>query len=518
MNTSGMVYLVGAGPGDPKLLTLRGLEVLQRADVIVYDRLVNERLLDHARADAECIFAGKSSRPFGQVGDHAMSQEEIEELLIARAQEGKCVCRLKGGDPFIFGRGGEEAEALVRAGITFEIVPGVTSGTAAPAYAGIPLTHRDLASSVVFMTGHEDPAKEAPAIAWDKLATGADTLVVFMGIEKLMPLTDAIMRYGRDSATPAAVIRWGTTGEQTVVVGALGSIAAKCEDANIRPPALLVIGEVVRLREQLRWFDNRPLFGRQVVVTRARAQSEEFVAKLEALGAEVIEFPVIRIEALDDYGLLDAALADLEEYDWVIFTSANGVDFFARRLMALGLNASVLQERQVCAIGPATAERLSELGCAPVFVPQQFVAESVVAGLAQFGMHGKRVLLARALEAREVLPEALTAMGARVDVVPAYRTVLADSNPALLRSRLRAGRPAFITFTSSSTVCNFAQLVGAELLAQLRDRLVIASIGPITTETARSLGWRVDLEAKQYDMNGLLDAMLAYCAGGADRE
>ena len=504
-----IVYLVGAGPGDPKLITVKGLECLQKADVIVYDRLVSPRLLEQCLPDAEKIFVGK------EPGRHAMSQEDINQLLVTKAREGKTVCRLKGGDPFIFGRGGEEAEALAEAGVRFEIVPGVTSAIAAPSYAGIPVTHRDFASSVAFVTGHrksdddDDDDDEDDKIAWDKIAPGVDTLIFFMGVRNLPFIVEQLTKHGRSPQTPVAIIRWGTTAEQETLTGTLSDIVAASQQRQLKPPALIVVGEVVRLHEKLRWFDVKPLFGKRVVVTRAREQASEFAAKLEALGAEVIQCPVIKIAELESYNALDMAISYLKEYDWLIFTSVNGVDAFFKRLNLQGKDVTALVEKQVCAIGPATAQRLQEMGVYVDLVPEKFVAESVAEGLQLFGMEGKRVLLPRALEAREVLPQMLEEMGAQVDVVPAYRTVLDDSRAELIREQLLSGSVDFITFTSSSTVKNFVRIVGRDILERTRGTFKIASIGPITSQTARELGFTVDVEAREFTVEGLVEAMVS---------
>ncbi|HWP34573.1 MAG TPA: uroporphyrinogen-III C-methyltransferase, partial [Thermodesulfobacteriota bacterium] len=371
----GTVYLIGAGPGDPGLLTLRGAECLARADVVVYDYLASPLLLRHAREDAERVYVGKRG------GGERTEQAAITALLIERARAGRTVARLKGGDPFIFGRGGEEAEALAAAGIPFEIVPGVTSAIAAPAYAGIPLTHRELASSVAFVTGHEDPAKAAPAVDWARLATGADTLVLLMGVRTLPDVVARLLAHGRPPATPVAVIRWGTTPEQETVVGTLADIVARVEARGLAPPALAVVGEVVRLRERLAWFEAKPLFGRRIVVTRAREQASELARTLRELGALPIECPTIALEPPESWAALDAALDRLGEYDWVVFTSASGVRFFLERLRTRGRDVRALGRARICAIGPATAEAVAALGLAVDAVPAEYVAEGVVEAL-----------------------------------------------------------------------------------------------------------------------------------------
>lgn len=499
----GKVYLIGAGPGDPGLLTLKGKRCLEEADVVVYDYLANPRLLRYARPEAELIFVGK------QAGRHTLPQEEIGRLLVERATQGKVVARLKGGDPFIFGRGGEEAEELVAAGIPFEVVPGVTAAVAAPAYAGIPLTHRDFTSTVAFITGHEDPTKEATSIAWDKIATGIGTLVFFMGVGQLPEIAGKLVSHGRSPDTPAALIRWGTRAEQEVVTGTLADLPEKCR--GIKPPALIVVGEVVALRDKLRWFEAMPLAGKRILITRTREQASTFAAVLEAAGAEVVEFPTITIVPPDTWGPLDAAIGRLREYQWVIFTSSNGVRFFWERLRHAGRDVRDLHGITVCAIGPATAAALSGLGVRADLVPAEFKAEALVEAIGAFtgGIRGARVLLARAAEAREVLPEELTRLGAQVDVVPAYRTIRSGPEAEPVRAMLRDGNIHAVTFTSSSTVTHFLELVGEEARDLLR-RVVVASIGPITAETAARHGIPSDIVPEKYTIPALAEALVRH--------
>ena len=497
----GKVYLIGAGPGDPGLFTLKGKRCLEEADVVVYDYLANPRLLRYAKPNAELIYVGK------QADQHTLPQEEIGRLLVARASQGKVVARLKGGDPFIFGRGGEEAEELAAAGIPFEVVPGVTSAVAAPAYAGIPLTHRDFTSTVAFVTGHEDPAKEETSIAWDKIATGIGTLVFFMGVGQLPEIVAKLTRHGRSPLTPAAVIRWGTRAEQEVVTGTLADLADKCR--GMKPPALIVVGEVVALREKLRWFEALPLAGKRILITRAREQASSFAAVLEAAGAEVVEFPTITFTAPESWGPLDAAIGRLREYRWVIFTSANGVRFFWQRLQAAGRDIRDLAGITVCAIGPATAAALHSLGIRADIVPTEFKAEALVEAIGTDDLRGSRVLLARAAESREVIPEELTRRGALVDVVPAYRTVKGAPDTEGLRTMLRDGKIHAITFTSSSTVKHFLDLVGEEARELLKS-VVVASIGPITAETAARHGIVSHVVPENYTIPALADALVKH--------
>ncbi|MFI5339619.1 MAG: uroporphyrinogen-III C-methyltransferase, partial [Candidatus Methylomirabilales bacterium] len=466
------------------------------------------RLLRYAKPGAELIYVGK------QAGQHTLPQEEIGRLLVARAGEGKVVARLKGGDPFIFGRGGEEAEELAAAGIPFEVVPGVTSAVAAPAYAGIPLTHRDFTSTVAFVTGHEDPTKEETSIAWDKIATGIGTLVFFMGVSQLPEIVAKLTRHGRSPLTPAAVIRWGTRAEQEVVTGTLADLVDKCR--GMKPPALIVVGEVVALREKLRWFEALPLAGKRILITRAREQASSFAQVLEAAGAEVVEFPTITLAPPESWAPLDAAIGRLRQYQWVIFTSANGVRFFWERLQKTDRDVRDLSGVTVCAIGPATAAALRSLGIRADIVPAEFKAEALVEAVCAVapaeGLRGARVLLVRAAEAREVIPEELTRRGAQVDVVPAYRTMKCTTDAEGLRAMLRDGKIHAVTFASSSTVRHFLDLVGDETRELLKG-VVVASIGPITAETASRYGIVSHIMPENYTVPALADALVRHFQG-----
>jgi len=498
--TQGILFLVGAGPGDPGLITVKGLECLRAADAVVYDFLANPRLLREARDDAELICVGKRS------GHHTMSQDEISALLVAKARQGKRVCRLKGGDPVVFGRGGEEALALAEAGVAFEIVPGVTAGVAAPAYAGIPVTHRGMASSVAFVTGHEDPTKAASSVAWGKLAAAVDTLVVYMGVKRLPVIVEQLQAGGLPSDTPAAMIRWGTMPSQQTASSTLGDIVDRA--AGIEPPAVLVVGQPASLRERLKWFERRPLFGRCVLVTRARSQASRLTARLEALGAEVLEMPTIRIEPPESYAPLDEAIAQLHRYHWVVFTSVNGVDAFFARLALAGGDARALP--QVAAIGPATAERLQAHGIRADCQGEQFTGEALVAALgARAELAGRRVLLPRAAEVPPTVCEGLAALGAQVHEAAAYRTAIgAEADDAALQ-RLLGGGVHLVTFTSSSTVRGFVAAVGPGRLASLPTSLRLVSIGPVTSRTAREHGLAIAAEAVDHTIPGLVDALLA---------
>ena len=483
-----MVYLVGAGPGDPGLLTVKAHACLKKADTVVYDYLADSRILALVPEEAERIYVGKSA------GNHAMKQEDISKLLVKLAQEGKRVVRLKGGDPFVFGRGGEEALLLAENGLPFEIVPGVTSAIAVPAYAGIPVTHRGVAVSFAVVTGHEDPTKEASGLDWQKLATGVDTLVFLMGVGNLPAITAELMRHGRAGNTPAAVIRWGTRPEQETLITTVERAADDVAKAQLKPPAIFLVGEVVRCREKLRWFDapdTRPLFGKRVLVTRARAQASKLTEGLEALGAACLEVPAIRIAEPSDGGAaLRAAIAHVADYDWLIFTSANGVEHFFRALDA--------------AIGPATANALAACGVRADCVPGEYRAEAVVEALKGDVRSGTRILLARAEEAREVLPESLKALGAEVTVAAAYCTKQAEADGAALAKKLTSGEIDIVTFTSSSTAKNLCAILGG---AEPLQHVKCVAIGPITAKTCEALGIKPAAVAKEYTIEGLIETI-----------
>lgn len=501
----GKVYLVGAGPGDPGLLTIKGQKCISRADVVIYDFLANPILLSHARKEAELIYVGK------QGGRHTASQEEINTLMVEHARQGKTVARLKGGDPFIFGRGGEEAEELVAAGIDFEVVPGITSAIAVPAYAGIPLTHRDHTATVAFITGHEDPKKEESNIAWDKLATGAGTLVFLMGVGNLPAIAARLREYGRSPETPVAVIRRGTGSDQETVVGNLESIAEVVEEAGIKPPAIIVVGEVVGLRKKLGWFEKRPLFGKRIVVTRAREQASGFLERLSVLGADCVQFPTIKVAPPESWEPLDSAVRQLSRYDWLLFTSVNGVKYFLERLEAAGKDIRELKGIRIGAIGPGTAGAWSAIGIKPDLVPKEYRAEAVVEALAGSGVKGKRILLPRALKARKILPEALREMGAEVDVVPAYRTVRPDHDLDRVTELFQRGEIQIVTFTSSSTVTNFMKMFKGreEEVKGWMETVSVACIGPVTAKTAEGFGFRVDILPPAYTIDSLTEAIVA---------
>ena len=489
------VYLVGAGPGDPGLLTRRGAALLEVADVVVYDRLAHPSLLDLAPATAERINVGKAP------GAVEMDQDGINAVLVDRGLQGQAVVRLKGGDPFVFGRGGEEAEALAAAGVAFEVVPGITSAIAAPAYAGIPVTHRGLSTHFTVVTGHEDPAKGTTDTDWAALARAGGTLVILMGAGHISDIATRLIDGGRPPETPVAAVRWGTRPEQRTIRATLATVA----DAGIRPPSAIVVGQVAAL--DLAWFEARPLFGSTVVITRAREQASVLRVRLVDLGAEVIELPSISLEPLD------FDLPDLEGYGWLVLTSANGVDaLFDRGLAPKGLDARALAGVQVAAIGPGTATALARRGIRADLIPERFVAESLLSEFAALTKpsdegRGGRVLLARAEQARDVLPEGLAELGYEVDVLPVYRTVRAEP-PAEVLERVRTGAIDAITFTSSSTVTGFCDLVGP-----LPDpQPLVVSIGPVTSATAADQKIRVDIEADPHSIDGLLTALLTVLA------
>jgi len=500
----GKVYLVGAGPGDPGLITVKGLECIERADVLIYDFLASPILLKHAPENAEIIYVGKKG------GDHTLLQEQINSLIVEKAKSGLTVTRLKGGDPFIFGRGGEEAEVLINAEIPFEIVPGVTSAIAAPAYAGIPLTHRKFTSTLAFVTGHEDSLKEESSIDWSALAKGIGTIVFLMGVKNLPYITSRLISHGMHSDTPVALIRWGTTPRQITVTGTLDTIVERVEDAGLKPPAVIVVGHVVKLRKIMRWFENRPLMGRSIVVTRAREQASELVKRLSDLGAECLECPTIKVAPPDDLKPLDMAIENLSTYDWLIFTSVNGVNFFFNRLFAKNKDVRALSNVHTAVIGPATAKRLFDFGLQSDIVPESYRAESIIKAFAGKDINGKKILLPRAKEARPILPSELARMGAVVDEVTAYCTRAVQVNADLILKRLREKTIDLITFTSSSTVQNFHSLFPSGDLENLMRGVVVASIGPITADSALNLGFDVHIVAESFTIPGLCQAIKQY--------
>ena len=513
----GTVYLVGAGPGDPGLITVRGAALLERADVVVYDYLANPRLLAHCRPDVEAIYVGKKA------AQHSMTQEQINALLVEHGRRGRRVVRLKGGDPFVFGRGGEECEALAAAGVAFEVVPGVTAALAAPAYAGIPVTHRDLNSSFTFITGHEkeeeykdadsrgrEAARGSSDIDWASIAR-LPCVAFYMGVKSLPRICAELIEHGMAPDMPAATIRWGTTPRQRTVVGTVADLPQRVAEAKLAPPALTIIGRVVSLRDTLNWFERRPLFGQTVVVTRTRQQASDLSQRLAEFGADVIEAPTIDLRPPDEWSGVDAALAALANYDWVVFTSANGVRFTRQRLLETGRDARAFAGAKIAAIGDATADAVRrELFLNVDLCPESFVAEALADALAaRDAVRGRRYLLLRADIARPVLRDRLAAGGAaEVQDVPVYETKPAAALPPALLDALAAGEVTWVTFTSSSTAKNFATLLGPDY-AQKLNGVRIASIGPITTTTLRELGLEPTVQAETFNVEGLVDALTA---------
>jgi uroporphyrinogen III methyltransferase/synthase len=497
---SGVVYLVGAGPGDPGLITARALELIESADVILHDRLIPREALHAARGDAELVDVGK--RP----GNPAVPQGRIEELMVEHARAGCSVVRLKGGDPFTFGRGGEEAEALAAAGVPFEVVPGVTAGVAAPAYAGIPVTHRDDASAVAFVTGHEDPGKDDTALEWDALAAFPGTLVLYMGVKRLPEVAERLIAAGRDAAEPAAAVERGTMSGQRTVTAPLGELPAEAESAGLRPPAVVVVGPVAARGDAIGWLHKRPLHGRRVVVTRARAQASGLALTLTGLGAEVVELPAIRIESRIDTDEVRRAIDDVYSYALVCLTSPNGADLLFEAMAAAGRDARALANATVAAIGPGTAAAVRRNGVIADVIPEESVAEALIDALAEVELEGRPVLVARAAEARDVIPAALRERGAEVDVVALYETVAERPDADAIEAAEGAD---YVTFTSSSTVRNFVTAVGIRFPPRAR----LVSIGPITSATARDAGLEVHVEAVRHDIDGLVEALVADATG-----
>ena len=491
-----MVYLIGAGPGDAGLLTIKAAEILSQAEVLIYDKLADKKILNFAPENCEKIYVGKSA------GQHTLRQEEINKLLVEKSAGKNFVVRLKGGDPFVFGRGGEEGIFLRENNVDFEIIPGVTSAISVPAYAGIPVTHRGIATSFSVITGHEDPTKPESTICWEKISTAADTLIFLMGVENLPKITAKLIEHGRDAKTPAAVIQNGTKFSQKVLVTTLENAAADVEKNKITPPAIFVVGEVVNLREKLKWFENKTLFGKKILVTRTRQQASKLTKKLENLGAEVFEFPTIKISPpSDNFESLDAAIKNLQTFDWIIFTSANGVEKFFARLKFFKLDARIFFNAKVAAIGSATAEKLSDCGIIADLIPAEFRAEGLLAEL-QDKVAGKKILLARAEVARDILPRELENFGASVTVAKVYKTEPTDADFSSIADK----KIDLVTFTSSSTVENFIQAVGADFLREVKT----AAIGTVTAETLKNFGVTADIVAEKFTIAGLVDAIKKY--------
>lgn len=505
----GKVYLVGAGPGDPALITVRGLECLRKADVVIYDRLIDDSLLEGASPDAEKIYVGKGR------GCHAMEQKEINLLIVSKAREGKTVVRLKGGDPFVLGRGGEEAEILAANQVPFELVPGISSAYAVPAYAGIPVTHRGLASSFTVITGHEDPEKGKSSISWDKLSTGSDTLVFLMGMANMAHIVKQLIQNGRSPSTPVAVISQGTSPKQCTIIGTLEDIVGKAKKENFEPPSVIVVGGVVGLREKLRWFDNLPLFGKRVLVTRAEHQAKELNQLLLSRGALPVQMPVIEISPPRSWRELDRAIRNLPSYSWTVFTSVNAVEIFWKRLYALELDSRRLADTKIGAIGPATAGALEQRGIHADYVPEVYTSHGFLAGLKKKDISGCKVLLPRADIADNEISDGLARLGAEIHQVTAYRTTAAAGSASQAKQMLSRGEIDVITFTSASTVNNLLAILGQswEVVKQAK----LACIGPKTAAVLIEKGIKADIVAREHTIPGLVEALEHYFQGKGER-
>ena len=509
----GKVYLVGAGPGDIGLLTIKGLRCLQKAEVVIYDFHLNAQVLNYINHDAEFIYAGKRG------GHHTITQDEINDILVQKAKEGKLICRLKGGDPFVFGRGGEEAEALSKEGIEFEIVPGVSSSIAAPAYAGIPLTHRLYSSSFAVIPGYEDINKNESTIEWSKLATGVGTLVFLMAVKNVDLITQKLIENGRSPDTPVAVIRWGTRPEQRTIVGTLKDIGGIIKERDIKPPAVMVVGDVVRLRESLKWYEKKPMFGHRILVTREHIEGFE---PLEELGAEIIEFPTIEIVPPESYAELDESIDKIGTYDWLIFTSRNGVKYFFKRFFEKDRDIRDLKGKKICAIGTKTAEEIKKYGIKTDLIPDEFRAEGLIKLVQEFegskvkGLKGMRFLLPRAEVAREVFPEKVRELGGEIDVPVAYRTTKPESRGKRLRRFLKEGRISIATFTSAATFNNFREIMGKDADEVLK-RVAIAVIGPVTAKAVENAGLKVDIMPKEATIEAMVKEIIKWVSGEQDR-
>jgi uroporphyrinogen III methyltransferase/synthase len=503
MKQTGTVYLVGAGPGDAGLLTLRGAELLSRAEVVVYDALVNPELLRLAPASAEIIYGGKRAK------DHAIPQHQLNGLLISKAREGKTVVRLKGGDPYVFGRGGEEAEELADAGISFEVVPGVSSFVAVPNYAGVPLTHRGLASKLTLITGHEDPAKEAATIDWAQVAKTPGTQVIMMGTDRIGQIAETLIRDGMASSTPIAMVRWGTTGHQQSIEGTLANIGEVAAKSKIEPPTVAVIGEVVKLRPKLNWFERRPLFGQRVVVTRSREQAGALCCELRELGAEVLEVPTIKLAPPTRRQDLVDALLELNSYDWLVFTSPNGVTQFFEYFFRQFHDMRDIGGARIAAVGPATANKLKELHLQVDLMPDEALASAVAEAFSEFETIGNlRICLLRAEVANPELPAALEALGAIVDDIACYKTVPESEDPGGAAAKVKETGADWLTFTSGSTVEHFHARFDLPAFLKRFPHAKIASIGPETSKVLAGLSIKPAVEAKQHTIDGLVLALL----------
>jgi uroporphyrinogen III methyltransferase / synthase len=534
----GKVYLVGAGPGDIGLLTIKGLKCLRKADVVVYDFHLNAQVLNYVNHNAEVIYAGKRG------GHHTLTQDEINTILVRKAKEGKIICRLKGGDPFIFGRGGEEAEALSKEGIAFEVVPGVSSAVAAPAYAGIPLTHRLFSSSFAVIPGYEDATKKESTIDWSKLATGVGTLVFLMAVKNVDMITQKLIEHGRPPETPVAVIRWGTRPDQRTIVGTLESIPAVVREKHIKPPAVMIVGEVVKLRETLKWYEKKPLFGYRILVTREHMEGFE---RLEELGAEILEFPTIEIISPENYEDIDASIEHITSYNWFIFSSRNGVKYFFRRFFEKNKDIRELKGIKICAIGTKTAQEVKKYGLNIDLIPDEFRAEGLIESFTKLNkehnetfhylsvaptgvddtsvqkptkvgiLKGMRFLLPRAEKAREILPEKIRELGGEIDVPVTYRTVKPESRGKRLKRFLREGRISIATFTSAATFHNFRDIMGEEADERLKG-VPIAAIGPVTARAIEKAGFRVEIMPKEATIEAMVEEIIQWVGKKQTRE
>lgn len=514
MERTGVVYLVGAGPGDIGLFTVKGLRCLQKAEVVIYDFHLNAQILNYISHDAEFIYAGKRG------GHHTMTQDEINAALVEKAKEGKIICRLKGGDPFVFGRGGEEAQVLAREGIRFEVVPGVSSSVAAPAYAGIPLTHRLYSSSFAVIPGYEDTTKEESAIDWAKLATGVGTLVFLMAVKNIEVLSQKLIENGRRPDTPVAVIRWGTRPDQRTLVGTLKEIAGLVKEKDIRPPAVMVVGDVVKLRDELKWYEEKPMFGHRVLVTREHSSGFE---SLEELGAEIIRFSTVEVAPPETWEGLDRSIDTIGEYHWLIFTSANGVKYFFTRLFGRGVDIRDLKGLKICAIGSKTATEVEKFGIRVDLIPDKFRAEGLIEsflklsgakgiGHGEGSLSGIRFLLPRAEVAREVFPEKVRELGGEIDIPVAYRAVKPELHGKRLKRFLKEGRITIATFTSAATFNNFMDIMGDDADGLLRD-VAIAAIGPVTAKAIEKAGLRVQITPEQATVEAMVEEIRRWAVG-----
>jgi len=525
---NGKVYLIGAGPGDIGLLTVKGMKCLQKAEVVVYDFHLNAQILNYINHDAEFVYAGKKG------GHHVMTQEEINQALVSKAKEGKIVCRLKGGDPFVFGRGGEEAEALVKEGIEFEIIPGVSSSIAAPAYAGIPLTHRQYSSSFAVITGNEDANKPESSIDWSRLANSFDTLVFLMGVKTISAITSKLIEHGKSPDTPTAVVRWGTRPDQKTLVSDLKDIAEIAKEENIRPPAVMVVGNVVKLRDTLKWYENKPLFGQRILITREYTKDYE---PLEDLGAEIFEFPTIEIVPPDSYKELDESIDKIETYNWIIFTSANGLKYFMQRLIDKNRDIRDLKGIKICAVGIKTAEKIQEFGLKVDIVPEEFNAEGLIdifckehesikatecrskkinsscsdTPIHRYPLQGIKLLLPRAETAREIFPEKVRELGGEIDIPVTYQAIKPEKHGKRLKRFLKEGRISIATFTSAATFNNFVDIMGEDAIETLKD-VTIAVIGPVTAKAVENAGLKVSIMPKEATIKTMVDEIIQWAA------